>query len=668
MLIRRIASSLVAVGCVVAISMTGPPGLAVGQPADDAPPQVTAFGWQQLGIKPQLSFVGHDMTQRVSIPVPQGLAPITLSGLIGAVSNIPSGFVEAQTQDGRFVGSVPIPIVPPGQPPAPFTFDIGSVPVVRGEIQLNLVLRVNDDDVCDPLPNLVMSELSAAFTGAVQPPRTIEEFLPAIAPVIDLYVDPVPTDAEKSTTLTLVTALSTFYQPGVVAVNVRALPRTDVGPPPDRDASVRAIVVRDVAQPEPGVRLVTDAGAPFLILSGQGDDLVQQVGLFRDGLQKVAQTDTVTVESTEGASNEQAGSASTFGQLRIGGNTAVLGESYIFLNIAPALSRADDPGIVDIRLLANYTPVDDNEKGTMVVTAGELVLATARLDASGQVDSRFSIPADVAARDQDLTVTVRYEPGPGCNPLTLPMEFEIDPMSTARVRRGGVVEMGGFAALPQGFVPRFQVAFDGSDPDQLAHAAKIVGLIQRLTSTALRPEVVSVEQAATSDTSALIIAGAQTVEENKLDPPIAPRGGMSEVDLPSSTVIDISTGLAALQSYAQNNRTIVLLTTSGPWSLGVSLLDYLAGLSNGWRDLEGDVLVVGQAQVPQQLTVRADGPVMAGSSGVNADAVAQESDKRGWYEWILLGAGLLVILTLIGGTVVLLRKQSHPSAGVGPQS
>lgn len=651
----------------VAISMTGVVGLAVGQPADDAPP-VTAIGWQQLGINPQISLVGDDVTQRISIPVPPGLSPITFSGLLSAVNNIPSGFIEAQTVDGRFVGSVPIPNIPPGQPPAPFTFDIASVPVMHREVQLNLILRVDDtDDVCEPLPTLVMTDISATFTGAVQSPTTIEEFLPVVAPVIDLYVDPAPTDAEKSTVLRLVAALTKHYQPATVTTNVLSLPRMEAGPPPDRDPSVRAIVIRDVDEPEAGVRLVTDAGPPYLLMAGRGEALARQPGLFRDGLQKVAQTGTVTVESAETAPGEGAATA-TFEQLRIGGSTSVMGESYIFLNIAPALSTSAEPGIVDVRLLANYTPVEEVEKGTMVVAAGDVVLTTVRLDASGRVDNRFSIPADVAARDQDLTVTIRYEPGPGCTPITLPMKFEIDPMSTATVRPGGAVEMGGFAALPQGFIPKFQVALDGSDPDELAHAAKIIGSIQRLTTTALNPELVGIDQAATSDTSALVIASAQTVEEKNLNPPITPKGGRSEVDLPASVVVDISTGLAALQSYAQNGRTIVLLAASGPWTLATPLFDYLAGLPQGWRNLSGDVLVVGQGLVPRELTVRTDGPVMAGSHGVNADAVEQESDTRGWYEWTLLGAGVLVILTLIGATIVLLRKRSRPSASVGPQS
>ncbi|WP_141562666.1 hypothetical protein [Mycobacterium neglectum] len=661
---RRISRSFVAVVCMVAAAAIGPVGPAVGQPPGDAPPVIT-IGWQQLGINPQVALVGDDMTQKIVIPVPEGLQPIAMTGVIESVSNIPSGVIQAQTTDGRPVGAIPIPILAAGQPPVGFSLDIASAPVVRREIQLNLILQVDADTVCRPIPMLVMGNISVSYAGGAQSPQTIEQFLPVIAPVVDLYVDPAPTDAEKITTLRLVAAVSKYYQPAKVTMNVRPLPRTAPGPPPDRDGAARGIVIRDVDEPKPGVQLVTDAGGPFLVFTGRGEALARQAGLFRDDLQKLAQANSFAIESAASETDEKTAKA-TFGELLLGGSTTVLGENYIYLSLARALAAATKPGIVDVHLLANYTPLDEDEKGTMIVAVGDLVLTTVRLDASGRVDSNFSIPADLAARNQDVTVTVRYEPGPGCTPLTLPMNFDIDPMSTAIVRRGGEVSMGGFSALPQGFIPKFQVAFDGSDPDELAHAATIIELIQRLSSTAMLPELVSLEQAAQSDTSALIIASAESVQRNDLDPPIAPQGdNLSQVDLPSSTVIDIDTGLAALQSYAQNNRTVVLLTASGPWTLAAPLFGYVAGLPEGWRELTGDVLVVGQGADPQNFTVRSDGPTMAGvPSPADVDV---HQDSRGWYEWTLLGAGVLVVLAVIGGAIALLRRRSRPIASAETQ-
>lgn len=645
------------------LQVIGLPGAAIGQPPGDAAPPDITFGWQQLGMNQQLSFRGHDAAQKVALPVPEGLSPTTFSGMLESASNIPSGYLEAETVDGRSLGTVPIPNFSVERAGAPFAFDIRSIPVLRHEAQLNLVLRVSaTETVCAPPPTLSVGNFSVAFTGNAQPPTTIEDFLPAIAPVIDVYVDPEPTDAEKLTALSLVAAVTKYYQPAPVRISLRPLARTDAVPPPDRDASTRAILIRDVDEPNPGVRLVTDAGPPFLVMSGKGDALPRQAWLFRDGLQKVAQTDVVTIESVDSPAVDGT-SRSTFGQLGITGRTSVLGESYIYLNLAPAMATAEKPSVLDVRLLANYSPVSEEQKGSMTVAMGDVVLATLRLDASGRVDSRIAIPADLAARDQDVTVTIRYEPDPrACSPLTLPMNFELDPMSTTSLRPGGAVAMGGFASLPQGFVPKFQVAFDNSDPDELFHAATIVGLIQRLSPTALVPELVTLDQAAASDTSALIIANGQSVQKHDLDPPVDPTGDKSEVDLPASAVIDVSAGLAALQSYAQNNRTVVLLTASGPWSLATPLFDYLERLNQGWRDLSGDVLVVGQGGSPQDITVRSDGPVMVGSGPRDgSDAGVESSTDSGlqWYEWILLAAGALIVLAAVGGGIYLLSKRSR---------
>ncbi|OBI72378.1 cellulose biosynthesis cyclic di-GMP-binding regulatory protein BcsB [Mycobacterium sp. E740] len=658
-MIGRIWSALIVTGCLAALQVIGVPSAAIGQPPGDAPPPDITFSGQQLGMSQQLSFRGHDATQKVSIPVPEGLSPTTFSGMLESASNIPSGYLEAQTVDGRSLGSVPVPNFSAERPAAPFSFDIRSVPVVGHQAQLNLALRVSGTEaVCSPPPTLTVGNFSTAFTGNARPPTTIEEFLPAIAPVFDIYVDPQPTDAEKLTALSLVAAVTKYYQPAPVKIDLRPLPRATPVPPPDRDVSTRAILIRDVDEPNPGVRLVTDAGPPFLAMSGQGDALTRQARLFRDGLQKVAQAGEVSVESADPPVVDKT-SRSTFGQLGITGRTSVLGESYIYLNLAPAMATAGKPSVLDIRLLANYTPVSEDQKGTMIVAMGDIVLATVRLDASGRVDSRIAIPADLSARDQDVTLTIRYEPDPrACSPLTLPMNFELDPMSTTSLRPGGPVAMGGFASLPQAFVPKFKVAFDNSDPDELVHAATIIGLIQRLSPTALTPELVSLDDAAASDTSALIIASGQSVHEHALDPPIDPTGDKSKIDLPSSAVVDVASGLAALQSYAQNNRTVVLLTASGPWTLATPLFDYLARLNQGWRDLSGDVLVVGQGGNPQDITVRSDGPVMVGASqraGASSSGAEQPEDTRlPWYEWILIGAGALIVLA---GAIYLVSRR-----------
>lgn len=265
------------------------------------------------------------------------------------------------------------------------------------------------------------------------------------------------------------------------------------------------------------------------------------------------------------------------------------------------------------------------------------------------METEFTIPADVAARDQTLGLSVTYEQSAGtCTARSIPMDFQVDPMSTASVKSGGVA-LGGFAALPIGFVPTFQVAMDDTDPAQLAHAATIVGLIQRMSSVVLKPDIVTLEEASTSGTSALIIANARSVHAQKLDPPIDTAGDLSSIDLPAPVVANISTGIASLQSYAQNNRTVVLVTTSGNWEMASAIFNYLSSLT-GWQDLSGDVLVSGQGGNPQTLTIRTDRPTLdTRQSGLSVG------------NWVELGGAALLLLGAVAGVVYLLTRRIRRS-------
>ena len=160
------------------------------------------------------------------------------------------------------------------------------------------------------------------------------------------------------------------------------------------------------------------------------------------------------------------------------------------------------------------------------------------------------IPAEIAARNPGLVLTVAYEPGAGgCTPRTVPMDFQVDPISTATVKPGGAVSMGGFASLPQAFIPTFQVAMDGSDPDELLHATTIAGLVQQMSPVELRPILVTIDQASGSNASALIIASAQTVKRHNLNPLIDATGNLTNIDVPADVSASITDGLATVQSF-----------------------------------------------------------------------------------------------------------------------
>ena len=210
--------------------------------------------------------------------------------------------------------------------------------------------------------------------------------------------------------------------------------------------------------------------------------------------------------------------------------------------------------------------------------ANSVVVYAKALDDSGRLDATFDLPSQTLTERVGLDFAFTYTPPLICTPVIAPMTFQIDPRSTLTMRRGGTA-LGGFQSLPSDFSPRFFVAFDGSSPDQLGYATRVVVDIARLTTTELAPQVVDLQTAASADIGALIVANSNTLKQTALNPPLSGDGSAITVDLPTQLRLDVDRGLGSIQAFADqpHNRTIVLVTTTGAWTLVDPLFDYVDG-------------------------------------------------------------------------------------------
>jgi hypothetical protein len=446
-----------------------------------------------------------------------------------------------------------------------------------------------------------------------------------------------------------VSLLANHYRAVPLRFAVRPLPRTQAPPPLAWDPMRRDIVVRSTG--EPRVALATAGPTPYLEITGGGEGLVDQTALFRTELLALAETDTMTVDAVDELTVRGGGSA-TFGQLGIGGQLAVLGEGSIYLTPDTAMFGLANPGAIETHLVAHYTPVKDTEKATLTIQSTGRVLYSAELGESGLLDTRFAIPGDLAGGMAGVEFRVAYEPAPGaCNPRTVPLRFEIDETSTLTVV-GGKVLMGGFGALPVGFAPTFQVALQASTPDFLSRAATVIAAVGRLTAQELRPHLVGVDQAVRSGSGALIVADSAALAGTALDPPLsAEEQNRLSASLTgrSKVTLDLPEGLGSLQAFAHGDRTVVLVTTTGDWSLADRTLQYLDSQARGWRDLTGDVVVTGPNGQPKDLTIRAQGPILQlVDAGVN------------WVPWVVIGsvAAAAIAVALSGLTIVRRRRRT----------
>ncbi|WP_238423543.1 hypothetical protein [Gordonia sp. 'Campus'] len=636
---------LLATALVIATLAAAPAAAAPGDGVSgEVAPGATTLDWRQLGMGNSVSFDSTDVAVGVSIPVPQGMSPTRVTGVVATATNVSDAFIQVARGDGTIVGTIVVPRFGPRQLSTPFAVPLGAVPVGQnGRADLRLTLRsAAGDSVCGPIPDVSLTGLRVDFGGVAAPPRTIQDVFGTVVGDVTIVTPESPSAAVAQATLGVVAAITDHYRPQRVSIDVVQGPLgrgEGSGNPLDR-----TVIIRDEGGVG-GVRLENPGrrGAA-LVVSGDAKSLPDQVALFRDGLAVLAQTDTAAVESVE-RREVQGSNSVTFGEFSDRLTTEVLGSTSLVPGFDPTMLALGRPGQVDVHLMARYTPVRPDERANVLAVSGGEVLHTSALNATGALDTRFTIPAAQVAANEPLEFRISYEPGPGaCTPRSVPLTFQIDPSSTASSSTTPV-RMGGFSSVPLGWQPTVQVALDTTDPAQLGAAAQLIASVQRSSATPLSPVLVPLDQAIASTTGALIVA--DSTKARPLDPPVNTEDSSTLVDLSSKIRLAIPGGLGSIQAFAHNSRTVVLVTTSGSWGLVDPLFAYLDEQQGDLANLRGDVLVAGRAGQAELMTIRADGP-RAQVEQVGTD----------WLMWLGVSVAVVAVAVLIAGGVAVYRRRS----------
>lgn len=640
------------------------------QPADNAPAPELAnvtLGWSDLGMEREL-FLSPNDSQSFSVPVPAGLNATRLRGTINTPLNIDAGYVEIDDADGRLLATVDLLPAGPARAATPFDVDIAAARVRDSSVDLSFTVRAlgnagqvssqYEGQFCGPLQQVTVTNVATVFTGVEPPVTTIAGFFPPVLERVTIYAPDDPDVAEQQSALLLVATLARIYNPLPLDISVVNQPRG--ASPPPAGPLARAVVVERGG--EAGLR-VENAGNPaaYLRVSGDGDTLSTQVSLLVDELQSLVQVPTARVDEA-GSGEIPSSDEFTFAQLNLSGRTEVLRTSNLRVGIGRSQLGNGRVGSVAVNLLADYTPVPDRDSAAVVVRSADgNVVYRSLLDKSGRLDASFDIPGQTMGQFLNLDITLTYTPQQPCGPLIAPMTFQIDPKSSLTIQRGGP-PLGGFSAMPSEFSPSFLVALDGSSPDQLVYAARVVASIAGLTNRQLTPKVVDVKTAGDANSGALIIAESSALEETSLRPPVSGDGAdVSIEDLPAELRANIGDGLGSIQVFADRprDRTVVLVTTTDAWSLVDPLFTYIDGLEGKWSALSGDVLAAGRAGVATNLSVFAQ---------PTSEDVADSPPAQTSPPWTVIGIAVAVaaaIAILAGILWSRLRRKRRQSAPAG---
>lgn len=393
-----------------------------------------------------------------------------------------------------------------------------------------------------------------------------------------------------------------------MAIAVVTQPRGAI--PPFAPQLARAIVV----EAGPAGITVENGGSPeaFLRVSGRGEELTTQTSLFANQLQSLVQTAAARVDQA-GSADGPSGDTLTFSQVNMTGKINVLQSATLTVGVDRASLGNGRVDSVQVHLLADYTPVPKDATATVLIRSMGFVVYRAELDETGRLDATFDLERQTMNQYVNLEFALTYSPHEACGPLTAPISFQVDPRSTLTVHRGGT-PLDGFGAVPSEFSPKFLVAFDGTDSNQLGFAARVVAAIARLTGRQLTPQVVDPKIAADASTGALIVASSATISKTALNPPLSGDGNAVDVNLPTALRANINDGLGSVQAFADSprNRSVVLVTTTAAWTLVEPLFSWIDGLKGGWAALTGDVLAAGAAGIPSDIAVGAAADASAG--------------------------------------------------------
>jgi MYXO-CTERM domain-containing protein len=642
--IRRIVGL---VSSVLMVAMLGAPAAAHAAPlnADPATGSEVTLPWRALGLPGDITLVGADTNQDFSVPVPTGFAAVRLRGLIHAPVDFGAGFVEIADSTGRFLATVNLPAVAPEQAVVPFDVDISAAPVSTATLGLSFTVRQAPPPVgerCGLGERVELSDLATVYAGAEPAPTTVATFFPPVLQRLTIYAPIDADDAEEQAVLTLASAVARMYRPQSPVITVVKQPRGAT--PPTAPQFTRAVVVENG---DAGLNVVNpDTADVYLELNGRGDQLAAQASLMANQVQSLVQVPAVRVDKA-GSDGARDVDEVSFGDLNMTGESSVLRTSTLTVGVDRAALGAGRVDGLQVHLLATHTPVQPVDSASVMVRVNGDAVYTAPLGDRGRVDAVFDVPGEFLEQRINLEFDLTFSPRQLCSPTIAPLTFQLDPRSTLTMRRGGPPPAG-FGAVPSEFSPEFLVALDGSNPNQLHYATRVIADIARLTDAELTPRVVDVKAAADAEIGALVVANAATIEQTSMRPPVGGESADVQVDLRDELRADINRGLGSIQAFADEprDRTVVLVTTSGAWTLVEPLFGHIDQLPDGWSSLDGDVLAAGPAGSVTNLSI--------GSEDAAAPPV---EDSTGSRVWVTVGVGCAVLAALAVGAALWWRRR-----------
>lgn len=575
---------LLVILCSLSLPIRGQAAVVLPQSNADA---LQWISLNQFGYPTPIRLSGQFGERYLYLPIPAGMQPQVFKFTLRYSADVESGFLEIYDRD-RVLHALPLQ-----SSPQAVEISLENAQVQGGYLVLRLVSRLrSQDDLCETAyvgAWLDIEEAEIQLVGIPSPPQAVSEFFPPLLTDLVIEVPEPLTPEQAEAALRLVTALTVKYanQP----FNLYLVRRANESPSDLLDNPLaRRIVVR--THPEAKIFLQSDQNLPTLVVQGEGSALSTHSAWLSSGFNPLGIQRQVQVLEWKDPREIDRGTV-TLADL---GYSLQQVSGVGRIDITFTFSQADLGGSVRnlrARLVGTNTPIEALATATLSVLFNGAQVYSQLLSTNTQFDLYLTLPNTLLRRENTLTLRFDYTPRQGeCRIGISPFTAQLWESSYLQFDRGDVLPVG-FIRLPQSLLPEMEVTIAPLTVENLRRAAALIHLLQKASKKPLQLRW-SEWQTALSSSNSWLVVQSDPAQVKALKPPL---------ELAPFRVVDSSgqellrfggeTPFAALQSFEQNKRQILLLSASGDEVLVDQLLQSLKQNPNGWYDVAGDVYLIG---------------------------------------------------------------------------
>ncbi len=534
-----------------------------------------------------------------------------------------------------------------------------SIPLSGVNVEENsatLVLRsylTPLDGYCiDPANPLRLSNTAIRFDGAETPPAAVADFLPPVLRKLTIFIPAKPLLIESEGAVRMATAVAARYGKQNPQVAVVPLAEGQTEPPQPSMPQERQIVIRE--GPETTVGLSGAADVPWLLISGQPDQLVNQTRLLSSNVSRLAISSKAVVGPLKSAPQLPA-DVTTIRKLgQPGVNATALAPQ---VSIGLDQTRLGRP-VRDVRvhLRGTYTVLPPTVGGSVVVAIGGETLAQWPTDGSGVIDRWVDVPDRLLDRYTNLGVAIDISGNTGRCGEFQPIKLTIDGETVVESKRAEPPAKAGFQSLPQALMPRLDIGIGPNAFDDTRRAVSLLVGLQRLSALPLDATVMPLQQAIDSPLPALLIASDGELDQRITLPVTASASGELKVigvDGPADeTTLTLYPGqrFGSLQTVFDGKRALLVATSNGAPGRLDALLAWLDSAPNRWSRLSGDAIIAPAGRAPVEIGV---------DLSQEPESVPEGRNRLSYW---FSGAGLVVVVAVGAAMIWWHRRRRTPGS------